>query len=413
MTYRNIVFHSVFLIIACILCKPLQARQSVDDFLLTAFEDPNLATYDARIQFIRPSNYRIPVLDELELRWGNDEQTKDDIQYAMRVRPSNPWLIRRNNALFNATRKEISLRKKLEFRDNLFDRYNLLAEYFYYLEWSPHIQQMLDLKNERARLMEENIQSDLFDANDYAESRLEQVESIENLDEAMLEMNRVQTEIELLLQSSSGAFRAFNLISVATIDSLAAVIAQGSFSSSELELIAQEMEVARQEVRVEKADFDLGYFQVEYFPFRDRNSDYGFAAGVTIPIFRNNRPQIAERKLDEMELQNEYRSEAYSDSLRKVREYSHLRNLLNHHKLITEQIEQLNLESLAQNLANSEDYDPFTLIGLEEGILDLQELALKSRYRIIRQYLEFLYTHHALSSAPLKNYLSEGLSPIQ
>jgi len=396
-----------------LLPKEVKAQDSVSDYLLTAFEDRNLAQYDTRIAFLKPRNYRFPVMEEVEIRMGNDEQTNEDIQYALRIRPGNPWRIRRNNAFFNATKKELQLQKKLEYKDNIFLRYEVALEYFYNRDLAGQIDERMQLISRKASIMEDNIDSDLFDAKDYSEAKLEQVESIEKLDEAAVELNQAETEIQLVLQAESLNWENFKVIDVAEINRIAGDIVSISELSTELDLIAQQIDVARQDARVEKADFDIGFAQIEYYPFTNRKSNYGFSVGVTLPIFKDNKPQIAERKMDELELRSEYDSEQFQDSVNKIREFKHLKNLIAHHQLIQKKKEELNLMAMTDNLANSEGFDPMTILALKEGILKLDEVILKSRYRVLSQFIEFLYTYDVLTKTPLTNYLSKDLSLIE
>ncbi|HBX65020.1 MAG TPA: hypothetical protein DEG32_02260, partial [Balneolaceae bacterium] len=143
----------------------------------------------------------------------------------------------------------------------------------------------------------------------------------------------------------------FSIIEVAEINQISEDIASVSELSTELDLIAQQIDVARQDTRVEKADFDIGFAQLEYYPFTDRKSNYGFSVGVTLPIFKDNKPQIAERKMDELELRSEYDAEQFQDSVNKIREFEHLKNLIAHHELIQEKKEKLNLLAMTDNLA--------------------------------------------------------------
>lgn len=390
-----------------------KAQHTVSDFLLTAFEDRNTAHFDAQRAFLKPRNYRYPILEEVELRMGNDEQTYEDLQYALRLRPGNPWRIRRNDAFFNATRKELELQKRREYKENLMMRYELALEYFLNRELAAMVEESLDIVSRKANIMEENLQSELFDGKDYSEAKLDQVEAIEKLEEALVKLNRIQAEIELILDTGDLNWINFSLIQVETIEELAADIATQSNPSVELDLISQRAEVARQEGRVEKADFDIGYAQLEYFPFTNRKSNYGFSVGVTLPIFKDNKPQIAERKLDELELEGEFEFEQHRDSINKIREYQHLKNLIAQHRLMLKKVDELNLKAMQNNLANSEDFDPLTILDLQEGIAKLDEVILKSRFRVLSQFVDFLYTYDALAKSPLTNYLSEDLMLIE
>ncbi|MBO6522402.1 MAG: hypothetical protein JJ971_01130 [Balneolaceae bacterium] len=391
----------------------LSAQETVSDYLLTAFEDLNLQQYDAQRDFLSPRNYRLPIIDELELRAGNDELNYEDLQYAVRIRPGNPWKIRRNNAFFNATKKELSLRKELEFKENLLSRYEDVLDYLFEQQFYELVLKQSSLTSQKATIFQQNMESDLFDARDFAETKIDQVEKLESLDDVLTEWNQIRKTISVIFGVSDFDWSTFELISVSTIDSLATELANSSINSKELELIAQRIEVARQEVRVEKADFDIGYIQGEYFPFTNRDSEIGYSVGITIPIFQNNRAQIAERKLDEIELRNEFESEQFQDSVNRVLEYEYLKNLIAHHNQIVQQTEEIDLEHLVQNLARVEDYDPIAILEMKEGILKLEEVLLKSKQRVIEQYLEFLFTFDVLTYQPLINYLSEDLEPIE
>lgn len=391
----------------------LYAQESVSDFLLTAFEDQSLAVFDAQTKFIHPRNFRIPIIDEIEIRIGNDERTYEDLQYALRVRPSNPWKIRRNNAFFNATKKELSIRKQVEIKENLIFRYELLTDYFYERELYNLSQSQQSIVEKKALILQQNMESNLFDARDFADAKLDQIEGIESLDKTLQQWNRTNNEISIIFGTSNFNWDLFDLIAVSTIDSLSSIIANSSLTSIELELIAQRIEVARQEVRVEKADFDIGFIQAEYLPFTDREVGLGYSVGFTIPIFNKNRSKIAERKLDEIELKNELTNEQYRDSVKRVLELEYLKNLINHHYLIESEVEKVNLKGLTNNLARIEDYDPISFLDLKVGILKLDELILKSKRRVFEQYVKFLETFDVFTTNPLTNYLSDTLEKIE
>lgn len=406
-------FPSLVVLFLWLTIVPLRAQQSVSDFLLTAFESPNLSQYDRQIDFLNKRPYRIPPVNDLEFRFGNDELTHQDQQYAFRFRPANPWLIRRNNALFNATRDQISARRELEFKENMADRYDVVIQYFYNSELADLINEQLLLAESKSDIFQNNVESDLFDAKDYVDAKLDQVEVIQELDENLIDLSRQQQTISTILGTDTFDWSDFKLISVSSIDSISSVIAASAFSSAELNLISKQIEVSKQETRVEKADFDIGFLQAEYFPFRDRNSDIGFAFGISIPIFRDNKPQITERKLDEIEFQNEFQAQIYRDSVDRILQYEHLKNLLNHHHLIGEKIDALDIEALLKNLSRAENYDPIIIIELKEGLERLNEVSLRSKHRVLEQYLNFLLAFDVIIQQPLKNYLSENFESLE
>ena len=393
---------------------PLQvaAQQSVSDFLLTAFEDLNLKSYDSQLDFIRPSNYRVPVIDEFELRWGNDEFNNEDIQYAARFSLSNPWNMRKNKAFFNATSDEIRARKKVEFNENMYDRYETAIDYFYQKELSDLLNKRLSIISKISDTYENNRESDFFDASDFVESKLTQLDNLSDLEESLVETSAAHQKIIARLGTPQIYWDDFQLVSVSAIDSISTLLFSRTVNSVEIELLSERLKVAASEAARERSDINFGFVQFEYFPFTDRDSEYGISAGITLPIFRN-KPQIAERKLDEIELENELIAEQFNDSLSNTLEYVLLKNLIGNHRNIQQKAEELNLERALEMVSRIEDYDPIVILELEEGILELEEVLLKSKHRVIEQYLEFLFAYDALIQQPLTNYLSNDFELIE
>tara|TARA_R110002124_G_scaffold45693_1_gene137931 strand:- start:33219 stop:34451 length:1233 start_codon:yes stop_codon:yes gene_type:complete len=389
------------------------AQSSLSDFLLTAFEDVNTQGYEHSINFLSPKNYRLPIVEDIEFRFGNDEFTNQDQQYALRFRPGNPWKIRRNNALFNATKKELNIRKRLQYKENLEDRYELASAYLLSAQLLEIQKKHYSIIAKRVEILGSNMESSLFDAKDFVEAKLDQVDALNSQEEAKVSMMRANNKIVAILQNTEFDWTSSPLISISTIDRISGNIISNEISSLELDLISQKIEVARREVRLEKADFDIGFFQTKYFPYKDRNSDYGISFGLSIPLFKSNKNQIAERKLDEIERKGELITEQYQDSVQRIIEYEYLKSLINQHRSLIAQIEQLDLERLSKNLSQIEDNNPLSLLQLQEGTLKLKELELKSYKRVIDQYLEFLSTFNVLTQQPLTNYLSEQLEDLE
>jgi len=390
------------------------AQSTINDFLLTAFEDRNTQEYSRKLDFLSKKNYQLPFGEELELRYSNDERTLDDARYQVRFRPTNPWKIRRNNALFNALKEEISLAQSIEFKENLSNRYSLMLDYIFAVQKTEIISKKLELTKRKIQFFEQFTQSDLFDAQDYVEAKLESIEVLDDYDDQLVTANQAMKEIQFILQSNKVEWRDFTLASVDIVEQIFGEVVQSSFSSVELDYLTQQVEVARLETYTEKADFDLGFVQAEYAPNLDNGkNELGFSFGFTIPIFKNNKDQLAERILDEIENENELEVEQFKDSLNKALEFSFLSDYIIHHRLLVDEIAKLDLEKLSVDLAQSEDFDPITLLELEEGKLKLDELVLRSHQRLMEHYLDFLFAFDALTDLPLRNYFANDLKQIE
>lgn len=390
------------------------AQRTPEDFLLTAYDDINLLEFSNQVEFLDQKSYRIPFGDEVEIRFSNDQRVLDDARFQFRFRPSNPWFVRRNNALFNAKKDELSLREQIEYKENLFRRYSDLLEFIISEREKQLTEQRLENASRLVEVFEATTQTDLFDARDYIDAKLQVIETLEDYDEHRISATQIHQKIELILGSETDNWSGFNLIEIQTIEDVMHQVLASSFDPVELNYLTKQYEVANLEVRTEKADFDIGFVQAEYSPYRDPDENVlGFSVGLTLPIFRNNKAQIAERMLDSIERDGELRMQEYQDSLNKILETKFLEDQLSHHKMIRQQVEELNIAELSQNLAISENFDPVSLLELEDGKIKLEELLLSSLERLLEQYLEFLFTFDALTSKPLRNYLSNDLQSLE
>ncbi|HCI72907.1 MAG TPA: hypothetical protein DHV30_20855, partial [Balneola sp.] len=88
--------------------------------------------------------------------------------------------------------------------------------------------------------------------------------------------------------------------------------------------------------------------------------------------FKSNRNQVAERKLDEIELAGELAAEQFQDSVKRITEYEYLKSLISQHEILTHRINTLDLITLKKNLSQIENNNPLIILELEEGILKLK-----------------------------------------
>lgn len=389
------------------------AQDQLSDFILAAFEDINTQGYSDVQNYIVPKNYRIPLIDELEFRFSNDEFVRDEQEYAIRITPSNPWYVRRNKAYFNATKKEVGLEQKLIYKQNLYYRYLIASSYLLDLKELNLEQERYDLIVKRVNIIGENAESSFFDSEDFVDAKLDQIDKLYDVQEHQSSLLHNKRTISSLMRVENIDWEDEQLVSVATIDSISNIIAQNAFKSAELNLLVQKLIVANKESRLEKADFNFGYVQAEYVPFKNRESNIGISFGFTIPIFQPNKDKIAENYIKEIEIENQIQSQEFQDSVQKVIQFGFLKDLLHHHQLLEEQIKQIDIPNLINNLSTNENNNPITLLDIEEALIKLKLLKFDSHKRLIVQYIEFLNTFDMLSSTPLINYLSDELTPIK
>lgn len=412
MLLKRFLYIASFLV-ASVFSPNLIAQESLDDFILTAFEDLNLQQYESQIQFLTKRTYSLPLIDKLEARFDNDDLTREDQEYALRLKPTNPWKIRRNNALFNASKLELQAEKKILVNENLYRRYELALGYLIEKEAKIIAYAKLNIINQMATIFSENQQSVLFDPKNYVGIKLKQIDVLSTISEIKQASNFYTQHISTILQTNQFNWDNTELISVDKIESHAEDIINGQLSSSEAQLLASKVDVAKKEVRLANSDFDIGFFQTKYIPYSTSGSNFGVTFGINIPLFKSNKPKIAERKLGEIALSNELVNTQHSDSLNRAVNYQYLLQLIEQHYMLEEQIDLLDLDSIIKNLSLIQDNNPISYLELKEGILKLDELRFKSKKAVLEQYLEFLVAFDALAAQPLINHLSNQLEPLK
>jgi len=412
MPLKRYIYITTF-VLSSVFCPNLKAQESLDDFILTALEDLNLQQYESQIQFLTKRTYSLPLIDKLEARFDNDDLTKDDQEYALRLKPNNPWKVRRNNALFNASKLELQAEKKILLNENLYWRYELALGYLIEQEAQATANAKLDIINQMATILSENQQSVLFDPKSYVGIKLKQIDALSTIGEIKQASNFYTQHITTILHTTQFNWDNVELISVENVEAHALDIIKNQLSSSEALLLASQIEVAKKEIRLENSNFDIGFIQTKYQPYSTNKSNFGVSFGINIPLFKSNKNKIAEGKMAEIALSNELVSTQHSDSLNRAVNYQYLLQLIEQHKMLEEQIDLLDLDSITKNLSLIQDNNPISYLELKEGILKLDELRFKSKKAVLEQYLEFLVAFDALAAQPLINHLSNHLEPLK
>src|SRR5690554_6358223 len=217
MPLKRYIYITTF-VLSSVFCPNLKAQESLDDFILTAFEDLNLQQYESQIQFLTKRTYSLPLIDKLEARYDNDDLKKDDQEYALKLKPNNPWKVRRNNALFNASKRELQAEKKILLNENLYCRYELALGYLIEQEAQATANAKLDIINQMATILSENQQSVLFDPKSYVGIKLKQIDALSTIGEIKQASNFYTQHITTILHTTQFNWDNVELISVENVE---------------------------------------------------------------------------------------------------------------------------------------------------------------------------------------------------
>lgn len=405
----------IFLLFASlIICKApiLNAQSGVNDFLLSAYDDNNLNQFDSQIKYINQGDYGVPLIKKMELRYDNDKMIKEDQEYALRLKAVNPLKLKYNNAVFNASKKQLETERQISINLNLYNRYELAMGYMIEDEASKISEKQLKLTNQIVDILTENQQSALFDPQDYVDLKLKQIEAIKKTTDTK-QRNLLYTQnIASMLSTTSFDWSNFELISVQTLEKNVHLIANRQNNSLNSALLANKIDVTKKELKLDNYDLDLGFFQTKYIPYTTNKSKFGITFGVNIPLFKPKKNKVAESKLKELSLYDELDYTEKIDSINRSISTQFLLKLIDEYYELEQQVEELDIDSISKNMGKIQSNNPLTHLEMKLGVLKLEELLLKSKKAILEQYLEFLMAFDALVTPPLINHISENLEPL-
>ncbi len=361
-------------------------------------EQPEVKAAADQMKWFSANRYGAAFIDEMDVRFGGISTDKNE--YAIRIKPTNPFLYAAGKNL-GATLEDRARLKYLQLREEaLYNRYVSWIEVWerasaikkiekgrqWRAQWSEAMQQLAgDDDFDPEQLLD--IELDMLDMGieEQAEvgkldKELERFLSISHGYDSLL-MGRDQAR-QHLLQAKMPALSAGKIRSI--VDSLRK---STDGQPLELELLRTSLEETRRKILLEKADWDVGFVQPEWE--NDRSDNFSMRVGIGIPLFRGNRMQIQNRKIDLMEENGELLLAEAQWKLSEEREYMEIASLSER---------MISLENLAQKLEGFQQNIPLLegknaselLLKWLKAEEKLEEQKLEVQFLLLTAYLDYL-----------------------
>lgn len=385
--------------------------------ILSSIQSEEAMVSLARVtDFASTLNYRLPVVREINLRYGRDDISNSRQQFAanfdfngIRVIQANQSMKRVQKNLFDAQYNQLLARL-------LYERYNNISDAFF-AQKSIKDQKELDaLLSQKSVFLKKSLQSglpikvkDIVDTeNDIQDLRVEMKNTGGILDVSLLNIKKyLGTEKPLLVEFG-------DYISVDKIESmLASIEKKENIQTADMKIKQARIDLAITELRADKAAFNQVFdgFQVVYDhrPSSDNawSQNYSYRFGFNIPLKGNFRPKENKLLLELKQAENEFELENYSNQ-KTVKEYlGKTESLIKQYRLAVEGLEN----GLANTLLNADNVslDPSDIIDLKIIQQKKQLEVLKLEYELNKSYIELLHVSGTIASIPKKNYLSNEL----
>lgn len=407
------------ILLSCVtlLAFPCSAQVSIREFLQTAKSDLELTSFDEQIRYLDTKPYRLSPLREMEFRTKNNQLDPSRQDYGLRFSPANPWELKNNSNYFRQYRTTLALERELVLKEALTTRYNLIAELLYFREIKKLKEDNSRLITTQLSILERQANSDLFNGEDYLELKLDQMDRMVELEEAVFEMDNQLRKMSVLSANVSDVSIGWTYADILSVERIAQVSdSLMSVQSTPVTVTYREnkIQLANQEYLLEKSNINLGFLQTTYEEYRTEQDrkPWSISLGITIPITNPNKGDMTKRRLDVIEATHDRDEAKVEFQTERLLSHEQLRSLIKRYRDIREKITALNVGSLSGTLKAIKDENPMAAVRFNGNLLKLKELEIKLRHNIVLAYIKFLNSTDNIQQPPAVNYLSGRLEPI-
>lgn len=387
---------------------------TISDFIKSANDDPEVKTFTEQNRYLQQRTYRLPFLQRLEFRTQNRELLANQQEYALRLTPSNPWEVRNNNRYFQSYQNSLLFEKEFLLKDALHARYEKVITLVYLTELALKKTDLIEMKAKQVAILEKQMGSSFFDADDYVDLQLEKLDEESERDEADALIADERFSIARIYQNAFNKKIEWNFNVVISPEKIKRVTDSLSTSALQSRLIAyqkQKIKLALDEYALEKANVNFGFLQAEFDNRRveQNRTPVNISGGVTIPIFNPNKGDMTKRKLDAIDATFDLEEAESEDKVDKMILHERINFLFERYRRLEEKIALLRNDDVPATLQALKGGDPAVRIRFSESILKLEMVQSKIKRDLLLAYLDFLYTSDFLQLDPLTNYISPSL----
>lgn len=401
----------LFLLIGFIVQTSLFAQVTIEEFIQATEQDPQVTLFAEQIEYLKEKPYRLSPLQKTEIRTQNKELTVGQQEYALRFSPANPWELRNNNRYFKAYQSALGLEKSMILKEALLLRYEVVIDIYYYQQLKAMEVDLKQLVDNQVLILERQQTSSFFDADEYVELKMKQLNRLVELEEADYEWQTLQHKMQRLYPD---AINKTLLIDTANIRSISSVLARVdsletvSAISASIAYQQQRIEMANAEYKLEKSNINIGFLQTEFdqSKYDEDQTPINLSFGVTLPITNPNKGDMTKRKLEAIEAENELKEAQIEVKADKQIAQQRLKLLAERYRSLQIQIDKLEGGNLVQTLSTLKGGDPLIIVQYREDLTKLKALSLKIIRDFQWTYIEYLAESDYLQQLPLVNYLA-------
>lgn len=408
-------FFVTLLVLFCLAFNGDPGIMTMREILATARKDERVLLNQKAETYLQSHPLKLPILKQLELRYGPDDLYFDQQRIALRLEANGWGEIKHQGLLHNSEYNVLIAESTQLLEEALSDRYKILAALYYDQQKLKAHQKLETLLSDQTKVLNYlNEAGDKVDVTDL-------VETEEDMTAAASEILGLNANIEQktqMLQQLLGtdepivpAFEAF--ISIEKI-TLVKDRWKNTLPAATPDLVTRQREIqlSRAALQLEKAKrYDiLNFLQFDYRsprsdPFETKR-DFSVRIGVDIPIAGNSRLRQNELGLKILTAENRYQWEQELQQKQIALELSKLEGLLQQYNFRKEKWLQSPSRKVLENSALQPELTASDLLRLRINLQKQEIKLVELAYDITQSYLDLLSLTGAITTPPLRNYLS-------
>jgi hypothetical protein len=392
-----------------------QNTLSTSDILSSAKQQYVLGLQQQRIDFLKNSTHKLPLVDEMEFRTETNDFKLEEQQYVLRGR-FHTKAQQQAQADFQQAKIELNtIEEQLLMQDLLRERYDAIVKVSYFEKLLAAKKDQKILLEDRMTVLKRSINLPKFDI-------LDLIDAEDDLHEADREILRLRNALNLAQQkifrfSNQRGYLKTDELQLIEMGEVMKVVRSLSTepSAAHATLVKRNLNVnlaaTEQAIRRTQEENTLDYLQAQIGGTDDDGFRQNFSLGMGITIPVRNRQQ---QKLDELEFEQIDESLKYEEIKIELKERMtqirlEMENQYELYQLLNQQLENSQADQVLKQYQKIAGASPIAMLKLKGSQFkkELEQFSVQQNIYVL--YVELLDASGKMMELPLRNYLEEGL----
>jgi hypothetical protein len=392
-----------------------QNTLSSSDILASAKQQYVLELQQQRVDYLKNSTYKLPLVDEMEFRTETNDFRLKEQQYVLRGR-FHTKAQQQAQADFQQAKIELNtIEEQLLMQDLLRERYDAIVKVSYFEKLLAAKKDQKILLEDRMTVLKRSINLPKFDI-------LDLIDAEDDLHEADREILRLRNALNLAQQkifrfSNQRGYLKTDELQLIEMGEVMKVVRSLSTepSAAHATLVKRNLNVnlaaTEQAIRRTQEENTLDYLQAQIGGTDDDGFRQNFSLGMGITIPVRNRQQ---QKLDELEFEQIDESLKYEEIKIELKERMtqirlEMENQYELYQLLNQQLENSQADQVLKQYQKIAGASPIAMLKLKGSQFkkELEQFSVQQNIYVL--YVELLDASGKMMELPLRNYLEEGL----